>query len=77
MKCDCGSKSEVISTQMVAGGTGVYRRRVCKICLKRFSTIELKKEYISNIMDDLTARRKGIETIMGEIDGRRRNNKRH
>ena len=49
--CDC-SDTGVIDTRPSTGGTSVRRRRVCKSCQKRFTTLERSEVNLPEIVDD-------------------------
>ena len=76
MRCSCGGRTSVIKTQELMG-VATYRRRFCDTCKKRFSTVELPKEFVIEVMNiGSKSRENAIKYFLGGIDGRRRKAKR-
>ena len=51
MKCEsCGGESRVYSTRTSGIKNGIYRRRECGLCRRRWTTVEVSADVIKYIM---------------------------
>lgn len=56
MKCDaCGNASKIKSTRESKYANCIYRRRECKSCKHRWSTIEVNEDFMKIISTAKTA----------------------
>lgn len=59
----CGDRSQVINSRLYEDGDMIYRRRMCRGCKHRFSTVEVDMDVYENQMQVV----KEISALVGKL----------